>query len=129
MRRFLAFSSISRGMSMLVDKTYPGLCLNLIPERETPLRLPAGTAVARLEAVHARVATLTKEQLSSDWPDARRSLLWAGGLRDLESAVPVRSRGVPRLPRSRAAAEETRAALRRGKGTRGTRLTTTTIAI
>ena len=41
-----------------------------------------GTAVARLRNIHARVATLTPRQLSGDWVDVRRRLLWAGGLAD-----------------------------------------------
>lgn len=47
-----------------------------------------GTAVERLEAVHARVATLTRDELSGPWPDVRRRLLWAGGLKDLEHVAP-----------------------------------------
>jgi len=41
-----------------------------------------GTAVARLQAVHARVATLDRDALGKPWPEVRRSLLWAGGLKD-----------------------------------------------
>ena len=47
-----------------------------------------GTAVERLRNVHARVKSLTAEQLSADWPSVRRSLLWAGGLKDLATANP-----------------------------------------
>jgi len=47
-----------------------------------------GTAVSRMLAVRARVKTLTREKLDGPWEDVRRNLLWAGGLRDLESAVP-----------------------------------------
>ncbi len=47
-----------------------------------------GTAVERLNNVRARVATLTKEDLSGDWEDVRRKILWAGGLRDLPDAIP-----------------------------------------
>lgn len=47
-----------------------------------------GTAVVRLNNVRARVATLTEKDLSSDWEDVRRKLLWAGGLRDLPDAIP-----------------------------------------
>jgi len=47
-----------------------------------------GTAVERLAAVHGRVATLTTADLSEAWPEVRRKLLWAGGLRDLEDAAP-----------------------------------------
>jgi len=46
-----------------------------------------GTAVARLQAVHRRVASLTAADLAQPWPDVRRRLLWAGGLRDLPDAA------------------------------------------
>ena len=54
----------------LVDKEYPG------------------TAVKRLRSVHERVATLSEEDLSGDWEDVRRKLLWAGGLKDLPNSIP-----------------------------------------
>merc|ERR1712070_332795 len=47
-----------------------------------------GTAVERMLAIRERVKSLTPDQLNADWKEARRSILWAGGLRDLESAVP-----------------------------------------
>ena len=47
-----------------------------------------GTAVKRLQSVHARVATLSEEDLSGDWEDVRKKLLWAGGLKDLPDAKP-----------------------------------------
>lgn len=47
-----------------------------------------GTAVERLNKVRARVATLSKEDLSGDWEDVRRKILWAGGLKDLSDAIP-----------------------------------------
>jgi hypothetical protein len=56
--------------SMIFDKEYPG------------------TAVVRLNNVRARVATLSMEDLSGDWADVRRKILWAGGLKDLPNAVP-----------------------------------------
>ena len=49
-------------LSMEFDKEYPG------------------TAVERLKNVRARVATLSEEDLSGNWEDVRRNLLWAGGL-------------------------------------------------
>ena len=52
-------------------------------DREYP-----GTAVERLRNVHARVKSLTGEQLNGDWPSVRRNLLWAGGLKDLPNARP-----------------------------------------
>jgi hypothetical protein len=47
-----------------------------------------GTAVDRMIAVRARVATLSHEDLNGSWEEVRRKLLWAGGLRDLPNAVP-----------------------------------------
>jgi len=47
-----------------------------------------GTAVTRLQSVHQRVLSLTAEQLSLDWETVRRSILSAGGLKDLPSARP-----------------------------------------
>lgn len=47
-----------------------------------------GTAVERLNSVRERVATLSKEDLSGDWKDVRRKILWAGGLKDLPDAIP-----------------------------------------
>ena len=38
--------------------------------------------------VRARVATLSESDLSSDWEDVRRKMLWAGGLHDLSTAIP-----------------------------------------
>jgi hypothetical protein len=37
-----------------------------------------GTAVQRLKSVHERVKSLSPEQLSGDWSEVRRKLLWAG---------------------------------------------------
>ena len=49
-----------------------------------------GTALARMRAVHARVAELaaTAGALDGPWDDVRRGLLRAGGLRDLPHARP-----------------------------------------
>jgi len=47
-----------------------------------------GTAVKRLNAVRARVATLSQNDLNGNWEDVRRKILWAGGLRDLPDAAP-----------------------------------------
>jgi hypothetical protein len=47
-----------------------------------------GTAVARLEAVHQRVAAIPQSELDAAWPDARRALLKAGGMKDLTGARP-----------------------------------------
>ena len=47
-----------------------------------------GTAVVRLQNVLKRVSSLTYDNLSGDWENVRRNLLWAGGLRDLPNAIP-----------------------------------------
>jgi len=47
-----------------------------------------GTAVTRLLSVHERVRSLTTEELSRDWAAVRRSILWAGGLKDLTNVRP-----------------------------------------
>ena len=47
-----------------------------------------GTAVKRMLAIRDRVKSLTQDELTSDWEDVRRRLLWAGGLADLPNAVP-----------------------------------------
>jgi hypothetical protein len=47
-----------------------------------------GTSVTRLNNVHKRVAQLTSQDLSLDWEEVRRKLLWAGGLRDLPNVAP-----------------------------------------
>eukprot|EP00633_Aureoumbra_lagunensis_P001239 CAMPEP_0197300624 /NCGR_PEP_ID=MMETSP0890-20130614/48806_1 /TAXON_ID=44058 ORGANISM="Aureoumbra lagunensis, Strain CCMP1510" /NCGR_SAMPLE_ID=MMETSP0890 /ASSEMBLY_ACC=CAM_ASM_000533 /LENGTH=220 /DNA_ID=CAMNT_0042779573 /DNA_START=19 /DNA_END=681 /DNA_ORIENTATION=+ len=57
-------------MSFVIDPIYPG------------------TAVERMKSAQARVATLSPEQLSGDWSQVRKLLLWAGGLKDLENARP-----------------------------------------
>lgn len=60
----------------------------LMSTTSTALMDYPGTAVQRLEAVTERVKTLTKAELSQEWPAVRRRLLWAGGLRDLENVPP-----------------------------------------
>jgi hypothetical protein len=48
-----------------------------------------GTAVQRLKSVRERVILLrSSHQLNGTWEEVRRSLLWAGGLRDLTSVAP-----------------------------------------
>lgn len=47
-----------------------------------------GTAVNRLNNIHKRVKSLTKDQLNAEWDSVRRKILWAGGLKDLPTAVP-----------------------------------------
>ena len=49
-----------------------------------------GTALQRLASVHKRVEQLVadKSLQNKPWTEVRRSLLWAGGLKDLTSAIP-----------------------------------------
>lgn len=47
-----------------------------------------GTAVERMLAARARVASLTKDDLNDSWDEVRRKILWAGGLRDLPNSRP-----------------------------------------
>eukprot|EP00428_Durinskia_dybowskii_P077148 CAMPEP_0170357518 /NCGR_PEP_ID=MMETSP0117_2-20130122/1751_1 /TAXON_ID=400756 /ORGANISM="Durinskia baltica, Strain CSIRO CS-38" /LENGTH=218 /DNA_ID=CAMNT_0010611693 /DNA_START=117 /DNA_END=773 /DNA_ORIENTATION=+ len=49
-----------------------------------------GTAVERMLNVQQRVRSLSPAELNGDWNEVRRRLLWAGGLRDLTSAMPGR---------------------------------------
>ena len=46
------------------------------------------TAVMRMMNVRQRTRSLTTQQLSGDWAEVRRKLLWAGGLKDLSNARP-----------------------------------------
>ena len=65
-------ASVSSGDENDIDPVYPG------------------TAVQRLRNVHKRVRSLTQEQLDEDWSSVRRTILWAGGLKDLPDASPGR---------------------------------------
>ena len=47
-----------------------------------------GTATDRMAAVRERVQLLTPAQLSGEWEDVRRSILWAGGLKDIRDRPP-----------------------------------------
>ena len=47
-----------------------------------------GTAVTRMLNIRSRVKSFTVDHLSGDWSNVRRSLLQAGGLRDLPDAEP-----------------------------------------
>mmetsp|Transcript_15682 Transcript_15682/g.30631 ORF Transcript_15682/g.30631 Transcript_15682/m.30631 type:complete len:255 (+) Transcript_15682:246-1010(+) len=47
-----------------------------------------GTAVARMTACRERARSLSPAELSEDWIDVRRKLLWAAGLRDITDAPP-----------------------------------------
>jgi hypothetical protein len=47
-----------------------------------------GTAVERMHNARRRAESLTPAQLSADWPEVRRLLLWAAGLKDLTNVPP-----------------------------------------
>lgn len=47
-----------------------------------------GTAVVRLNNVRERVSSLTEQDLKGEWEEVRKKILWAGGLKDLQGAVP-----------------------------------------
>ena len=66
-------TSTNSDNSMTVDLEYPG------------------TAVERMMAVRARVQELASDgarPLDQTWEEVRRKILWAGGLRDLATAIP-----------------------------------------
>mmetsp|Transcript_30199 Transcript_30199/g.61527 ORF Transcript_30199/g.61527 Transcript_30199/m.61527 type:complete len:261 (+) Transcript_30199:242-1024(+) len=58
-----------------------------VPAAELDLEYP-GTAVARMRAARSRISELSPSALDADWGTVRRTLLWAGGLRDLPHAKP-----------------------------------------
>lgn len=47
-----------------------------------------GTSVARLAAVHERVASLKPDALSGEWEPVRKQLLYCAGLKDLQNVAP-----------------------------------------
>jgi len=47
-----------------------------------------GTSLERLRNIHERVKGLSVADLSGDWEEVRRKLLWAGGLKDLPNSRP-----------------------------------------
>ena len=53
-----------------------------------PDPLYPGTAVERMERIRERARSLSPADLSHDWEEVRRKILWAGGLRDLPHAQP-----------------------------------------
>lgn len=69
-REMVDVPQVNAASDELIDPVYPG------------------TAVTRLQNVQKRVKSLTSEELSQDWETVRRSILWAGGLRDLPHARP-----------------------------------------
>ena len=78
---FTMLSARSLGSAAAVAATAPAADSAVDPDYP-------GTAVARMLSIRERVKSLKPSQLSSDWEEARRSILWAGGLKDLHSAVP-----------------------------------------
>mmetsp|Transcript_63552 Transcript_63552/g.143357 ORF Transcript_63552/g.143357 Transcript_63552/m.143357 type:complete len:256 (+) Transcript_63552:105-872(+) len=56
-----------------------------VPAADLDLEYP-GTAVARMRAARSRITQLPPGALDADWQTVRRTLLWAGGLRDLPHA-------------------------------------------
>eukprot|EP00435_Cladocopium_sp_Y103_P041379 s664_g11.t1 len=52
-------------------------------DREYP-----GTAVERLKNIQERVRSLNPDDLSKEWEEVRRKILWAGGLKDLPHSRP-----------------------------------------
>mmetsp|Transcript_24915 Transcript_24915/g.75032 ORF Transcript_24915/g.75032 Transcript_24915/m.75032 type:complete len:233 (-) Transcript_24915:116-814(-) len=62
--------TMSAGAKVVVDPAYPG------------------TAVGRMSAARERAGSLSAEDLSGDWTEVRRKLLWAAGLKDLPHARP-----------------------------------------
>merc|ERR1719238_2277904 len=44
-----------------------------------------GTSMPRLKAITERVLSLPQSELDGPWPEVRRRLLWAGGLKDVPS--------------------------------------------
>ena len=94
LRTPLAFFSIFTLSSGLVSRrvALTGLALlsqhrHLASAMEIDPEYP-GTAVERMRNIHERVKSLSEEDLSGDWTEVRRKLLWAGGLRDLPRARP-----------------------------------------
>ena len=47
-----------------------------------------GTSVQRMLAIRERVKSLSSDDLSKEWEEVRRSILWAGGLKDLQDVKP-----------------------------------------
>ena len=45
-------------------------------------------AVQRMMNIRERVKSLSPLQLNNDWEEVRRSILWAGGMRDMPTARP-----------------------------------------
>lgn len=68
--QFARSDSSVNGSSFLNDPMYPG------------------TAVLRMLAARERVGTLSTHNLSADWEQVRKKILWAAGLKDLQDVAP-----------------------------------------
>lgn len=84
-RSGLAFSSGSRFRGTVFLAA--ALLSTTASEMEMDFEYP-GTAAVRMHNIRHRVKSLKPTQLNTVWEDVRRSLLWAGGLRDLPFASP-----------------------------------------
>ncbi|KAL7515599.1 hypothetical protein ACHAXN_013363 [Cyclotella atomus] len=81
-------TSLTRAMS--TDKqTEEGECNATTTEQLFDAQYP-GTALQRLASVHQRISQLVADNSlqNKPWTQVRRSLLWAGGLKDLPNAIP-----------------------------------------
>ena len=72
-------------LSLLLNRPMSSAAHAAVVDAEYP-----GTAVERMLNVQQRVRSLSPAELNGDWSEVRRRLLWAGGLRDLPSAMPGR---------------------------------------
>lgn len=79
-----ASSSLKHNSSMLSSAISSTASGGVYP----PDKLYPGTAVERMMNIRARVQSLSPADLSQDWEEVRRKILWAGGLRDLPTAQP-----------------------------------------
>ncbi|CAE7900101.1 hypothetical protein AK812_SmicGene21724 [Symbiodinium microadriaticum] len=89
-RRAFAVASTVLAGALLVLRTPTAVAKTFAqpsPVMEVDPEYP-GTAVERLRNIQARVKSLTPEDLSKDWEEVRRKILWAGGLKDLPRNVP-----------------------------------------
>lgn len=80
-----AFISISR---MHFSSAAAAAAINSTPSPAVFDNMYPGTAVQRMLNVRQRAVSLSPKNLSVDWDDSRRLLLWAAGLKDLPNAPP-----------------------------------------
>lgn len=69
-RRPADAAGLRNGEEVIIDAEYPG------------------TAVSRMNAIRQRTRSLTEAELSGEWEDVRRRLLYAAGMKDLPDAAP-----------------------------------------